>query len=73
MLIAIFHWVKAIIKILLLIIFMPLILLYFWLKISIYRFIVRHELRKCNMSQNQIKYLMSDIAKLSDGLIFLKN
>jgi len=69
----IFHWVKAIIKIILLIVLMPLILLYFWLKINVYRFTVRREFRKCNMDKYQIKYLMSDVAKLSDGLMLLKN
>ena len=72
MLITIFHWIKFIIKIILLIVCMPLILLYFWAKISVYRFIVKREFRKCKMPENQIKYLMSDVSKLSDGLVFLK-
>jgi hypothetical protein len=73
MLKTILHWVKAIIKILLLIVFSPLILLYFWLKISVYRFVVKHELRKYKLSKNQIKCLMSDMMKLSDGMRFLKS
>jgi|GEM_PF-4678665 len=73
MLKSIFRWVKVIIKILLLIICTPFILLYFWLKISIYRFVVKHEFRKYKLSKHQIKSLMSGAMKLSDGLVFLKN
>ena len=71
-LITIFHWVKFIIKILLLIISSPLILLYFWFRIKMYRFIVRHELRKYKLSKGQIKSLMSDMMTLSDGMRFMK-
>jgi len=69
----VFHWVKFIIKIILLIVFSPLILLYFWLKICIYRFTVKHELRKYKLSNSQIKSLMSDMMTLSDGMRFMKN
>jgi len=69
---SIFHWVKVAIKIILLIVFMPLFLLYYWLKTRIYRFTLRHELRKYKLSRKQIKYLMSGVMKLSDGMGFIK-
>jgi len=72
MLTTIFHWIKFIIKITLLIIFSPFILLYFWLKIRIYRFTVKREFRRYKLSKDQIKYLMSDMPKLSDGLNLIK-
>ena len=73
MLITVFHWVKFIIKIILLIIFAPFILIYFWIKIRIYRFSVKREFRKYKLSKNQIKNLMTGLPKLSDGLNLIKN
>jgi len=65
---SVFIWIKAIIKILLIIVFMPFILIYLWLKITVYRFNFKRGLARYTLSDRQVKCLMSDVTKFTDIL-----
>ena len=64
----VFVWIKVIIKILLIIVFIPFILIYLWLKITVYRFSFKRGLASYTLSGEQVKCLMSGAAKFTDIL-----
>jgi hypothetical protein len=59
--ITVLHYVSFIVKALFLILFSPLIILYFTLKYAIFRFILKRELMKSGMKRSEASMLLRDV------------